>query len=194
MPVSTVLLAAIFILCCTGALDRTCRRLKISPGGVAAFAVLLGILSPAELPVGERVTLHPAYLAALAAGVGMCWNRPRLLRSLLLSMACGVCAWGMGSLFPNVYEPGLLYGLLPGALGRFLLRGRRQGLLCALIAPLFFGLMVSLEDWYLFDQVRIGLGSPLQFDMQVCGATLYGALLYLPKPGLKPSRTVEKEG
>ena len=194
MPVSTVLLAAVFLLCCTGALDKTCRRLRISTGGVAALAVLLAILSRLESPAGEHLLAHPAYLAALLAGLLLCWNRRRFPYTLLVAMASGVCAWALQCIYPNVYEPGLLYGIVPAVLGRFLLRGNRQGLLCVLIAPLFFGLLVTAEVWYLFDYVTFALGDPLQFDMMACGAVLYGLLMYLPKPLAKLGRAAEKEG
>jgi hypothetical protein len=39
-----------------------------------------------------------------------------------------------------------------------------------------------LEDWYLFGFASIGLGDALQFDAQMAGALLYGALLLVPLP------------
>ena len=71
---------------------------------------------------------------------------------------------------------------LPAVLaGRFLMGGRRRGLLAVLQTPLFFGLIVTVEDWYLFDYAMFALGNALQFDMQISGAVLYALSLALPE-------------
>ena len=92
---------------------------------------------------------------------------------------CSVAAWALRRAFPEFPEPGALLALPAALVGRFFIRNRRGGLLCVLLTPLVYGLIVTFEDWYLFDFVAFAIGGALQLDMQICGAALY-ALLLLP--------------
>lgn len=197
LNISTVLCLAIFILCCTGVLEKTCARFRVSPGSVAALSLLLAGVSSIEFSITEHVSIHVATLLAAFCGVLLCL-RTRCGFAILLAFVCGLGARLLLGAFPQVYEPGALAALPAAILGRFLIHGRRRGLLCTLLSPLFYGLLVTFEDWYLFDFTKFSLGSVLQFDMQLCGAVLYVILLSVPVRGLvlrKNAQTMpQKEG
>ena len=197
LHISTVLCLAVVILGCTGGLEKTCRRFRVSTGNVVALSLLLAALSSAEFSITEHVSIHVASLLAAICGGLLCLRR-RVGFSILLAFVCALAARLLLGAFPHVYEPGALAALPAAILSRFLIRGRRRGLLCTLLAPLFYGLMIAVEDWYIFDFVHVCLGNALQFDMQLCGVVLYATLLAVPVRALTLRRTpgtmVQKEG
>ena len=173
------------------------RPLSGFPGSVAALALLLAGVSSIEFSITEHVSIHVATLLAAFCGVLLCLHR-RCGLSVALAFVCGLGARLLLGAFPHVYEPGALAALPAAILGRFLIRGRRRGLLCTLLSPLFYGLMITLEDWYLFDFTKFSFGNMLQFNMQLCGAVFYVILLSVPIRGLtlrKNAQTMaQKEG
>lgn len=181
MAISTVLCISAFLLCCTGAAERTCRRLGVCTGSVAALSLLTAALGATDIVISEHVSIQPAVMLLAVCGALLCKRKRMWLHAVLLASACGVAAWVLKCAFPTFYEPGVLFALPAALTGRFFLRGRRQGLLCVLLAPLFLGFIVTVEDWYLFDYVELSLGNALQLDMQVGGATLYALLMAVQK-------------
>ncbi len=193
LAISTVLCVSAFILCCTGAAERTSRRLGVCAGSLAALSLLTAALSATDISVSEHIRIQPAVMLLVLFGALLCKRKRAWLHAVLLAFACSVAAWVLQCAFPSFYEPGLLFSLPAALIGRFFLRGRRQGLLCVLLTPLLFGLIVTVEDWYLFDFVELSLGNALQLDMQVGGATLYALLMYVQKRAVARQPTAQKE-
>lgn len=117
-----------------------------------------------------------------------------MLWTLPLSFACGLAAWAIHALFPMLYEPGVLMCLFAVLAAGLLPLTARKGLLCTQLAPLFYGLIASVEDWYLFDFLHICIGNAVQLDMQLCGIVLFSVLLSLPKRRIAFRKRILKTG
>ncbi len=181
MQLSSLLLCCLFVLCCAGVMRRTCARLKIAPGSLAAASLMLLAASRFSLtlfssPFGIAVLLTVLTAAALAV------RTPHAGFCIPAAMASGLLSWLLCAAFPSAYEPGALIAL-PAALLAWLLFGSpRLGLLVAVLAPLCHGAIVAIEDWYLFDAALLSVGDPARLDAQICAAALLALLWYLPRP------------
>lgn len=180
LQISTVILIGLFILCCTGNMDGILARFRFRTGRIAALSLLLMALSALEYRLGAGFSVYPASLAALTFSILAVRGERDAYSLPLAAFAGGVLGWLLSRAFPNAWEAGALLALPAALLARVLYRGPRTGLCLPLLSPLFYALCVMLEDWYLFGFASLGLGSALQLDAQLCGATLYGLLLLLP--------------
>ena len=125
------------------------------------------------------MSVSPASLLLLLIGLYLCRGWPDIAEALLIAVLSGVLGWCLYSLIP-AYEAGALIALPAALVPRLLLRRRRTTLLCAVAAPLVFGLCRALEDWYLFDWRMLELGGGVQLDAQVAALFLLALLWYVP--------------
>ena len=191
MQLSLVLLIALFILCCTRNMDGILARFDFQTGHIAALAVLLMALSAFDFALGAGFSLHPACLLALVLSCISLRNEQEVYALPLVAFLAGLGGWLLARGFPQATELGLLVALPAAVLSRVCFKRPRVGLCMLLVAPLFYEFCVMLEDWYLFGFASMGLGDALQFDAQIAGALLYGALLLVPR--LKRAATPQKE-
>ena len=187
------MLLAVFILCCTGAADGVCRTLRIRKGGVAALSLLCAALSAFSLTVVRGVSVQPACALLAALGLLFCLRRPETALTVPLAFLCGIFGWLLQRTFPAFFDAALLAALPAALLGRILPIPARQGLLCTLLAPLFFGVVAAIEHWYLFDVFTIFIGDAMQLDMQMCGAFAFGLLCAIRVNKLKKCEVGQKE-
>lgn len=181
MRLSSLLLFCAFMLCCTGVLRRTCKRLGIAPGSLAAASVLLLAASQFSIKL-PAAPLDIAALLALAAAVALAIRTPRAGFCVPAAMIAGLFSWLLCTAFPSAYEPGALIALPVALMAWGLFRSPRLGLLTAMLAPLCYGAIVAIEDWYLFDSALLSVGDPTRFDAQICSAALLTLLWYVPRP------------
>ncbi len=191
MRLSVLLLICLFVLCCTGAMNRTCRRLRVSPGAAAAVGLLLLAASQFSVEL-LSVTLDIAAFAALLLAAAMAARAEGALVCVPVSMACGLLAWFLCAVFPSACEPGLLIALPAAFAARFLFPDARRALLVTQLSPLLYGAVVAVEDWYLFDYAFQNIGDAARFDAQICAAALLAALWYIPSPRFAGRGEAEK--
>lgn len=183
----------IFVLCCTGSCNGICKRLAIPVGSVAAASLLCAALSCFTLPVGSVFSVQPACVLPVAAALLLCRGQRETPVSVLLAFFCGISGWLMQRAYPDFFEIALLTALPAAVLGRILPLPARQGLLCTLLAPFFYGLVAAVESWYLFDGAVLSCGSAQQLDMQICGAFAFSLLTGVRMNKLKKCEAVQKE-
>lgn len=169
----------LFLFACVGLTRRTAWRLRVQEGAIAACALLLLALSAFPLALSDAVSVSPASLLLLLIGLYLCRGWPDIAEALLIAVLSGALGWCLYSLIP-AYEAGALIALPAALVPRLLLRRRRTALLCAVAAPLVFGLCRALEDWYLFDWRMLELGGGVQLDAQVAALFLLALLWYVP--------------
>ena len=179
MSLAALLLFCLFLFACVGLTRRTAWRLRVQEVAIAACALLLLALSAFPLALSDAVSVSPASLLLLLIGLYLCRGWPDIAEALLIAVLSGVLGWCLYSLIP-AYEAGALIALPAALVPRLLLRRRRTALLCAVAAPLVFGLCRALEDWYLFDWRMLELGGGVQLDAQVAALFLLALLWYVP--------------
>lgn len=172
MLLSNTLLFGLFLLCLCGFGNRVWRILQIDRGRAAALLLLCALLSQINLPLGDHVSVNLSFLLLAAAGFCIMGFQTETVMALLTAFAAGTIAWVLHALLPAFGSDGLLIGVI-GALVGLLLPGRRLGLMHVLLSPFFYGFLLMLEDWYLFDMIHFSLGSPIQLDGQAVGMLLF---------------------
>ncbi len=187
MHLSTVLLIGLFLLCCTHNLDAFARRIPFRTGRAVALFALLLMISSFDFELSAGVSLHPASLLLLMLALVPAGREKESYSLLLAAFGAGVLGWLLTRAFPEAPEAGALMALPAAVLARVLYRTPRTGLGMVLLSPLMYELCAMLEDWYLFGFASISLGDGLQFDAQMAGMLLYGALLLLPDPTRRQS-------
>lgn len=196
MQLSLLLLLCLVVLCCTGNLDRSAKRLTLRPGSVAAVAVLLALLSAFEWEPFSGITLLPAGLLLLGFSIWAARCAADAYTVPLAAFLTGLLSFLLAGAFPDALEPGLLVALPAALLARLFYRNERNaraGLLLTLLSPLFYALFVTLSDWYLFGFVRLTLYDAVQFDAAVSGACLYALFCRIPAPAHKKHVLVQKD-
>ena len=176
MRLGGVLLIICLLLIGTGCADGALRRARILPGRAAALCALALLLYPVEPTFLGWGALHPSSLILAAAGVSLAPGKWGKRRAALAAIALGVLGWFVGGMFPAAEETGALAALPTILLLGLGAQDARGGLGAALLMPLAYGLAAALEDWYLFDALRISFGARVQLDAQVCGAMGFLAL------------------
>lgn len=180
LRLSCVLLLSLFLLCCTGAADRSCKRLRIAPGRLCALSLLLCALLPFSLPLGGDSLLGLAPLLFALLALVLCMNAPGTLPALPLALLCAALGYVLTRLAPDFSEPGLLLALASAPPAYLLLRSRRAALLVVTVAPLLSGLFEAARELYYFSYPLFAFGTPVHLDAQIAGAFLLAALWYLP--------------
>lgn len=190
MKPSSVALACCLILCLTGGLRDAAKRLRVPffviPVSCGALLALSRVCVPSGALAGLRAAEPLALLLALIAALK---NAKRfLLAAVCVSFACGLVGRLLLSALPNAAESGLLLALpsilAAGALFGFFPACKASAqerdcaaqasaaLLITQCAPLFYGVCVMLEDWFLFDLPLQSVASAIRFDAQMIAFAL----------------------
>ncbi len=190
MQPSSVALVCCLILCLTGGLRDAAKRLRIPffviPVSCGALLALSRVCVPSGALAGLRAAEPLALLLALIAALR---NGKRfLLAAICVSFACGLVGRLFLGALPNAAESGLLLALpsilAAGALfgiisprkasaqERDLAAEASATLLITQCAPLFYGVCVMLEDWFLFDLPLQSVASAIRFDAQTIAFAL----------------------
>ncbi len=178
MRLCLVLSVCQLILIGTHVTDRALERLGVRRAAAALTAVAVLLTTGWELPILTDCAVHPAALLLPALAVWLCRRRP-VGSALMAAAVSGIVACWAVSTFPDALEQGMLMGL-PAALAAMLFADARQGLLCAVLAPVVCGFCMAVQDWYLFDMFYLRLGSAVQLDAILFAGTALMLRLCLP--------------
>ena len=172
LRLSTLVLCCMMILCCTGLIEGTAHRLRVQTGSIAAVCPLLLAAGAFSLPLGSGIWIHCGVVLLFLGSLILCRRADACAVALLFAACFGAIGFLFCRMLPDFYEQGLLLALPAAVIGALLLRHRRSALLCVVSAPLFYAACVLLEEYYLFQTVRLDLAASEVFDAQVAGAAM----------------------
>lgn len=164
---------AAWLLLCTGNAERCCNRLNIHRGYLAAGSLFFLFASQLESTLLDciKVNYGALFLFAVAVAVAACHKNERLI-AVLFSVFSGLVAFLALRYAYDAKTPAFIVAAPALFCAFFLMQDAKSQMLLVLLAPMFYGACLAIEEACMFGRFALTIGTQTQLEALTLGIVL----------------------
>lgn len=164
---------AAWLLLCTGNAERCCNRLNIHRGYLAAGSLFFLFAAQLENTLFSclKVNYGALFLLVVAVAVAISHKNERLI-AVLFAVFSGLVAFLALRYAYDAESPALVVAVPALFCAFFLLQDAKSQMLLVLLAPMFYGACLALEEACMFGRFSLTIGTQTQLEALSLGVVL----------------------